>query len=187
MPPPRVSPPTPVVETTPRWSRGHGLRGVVEGAPCGAALRAGCTPLGVDEMSRIPDRSITTPSSTVPKPGRCGRRRVSPGPARFRVRSPPQPTRRPSRHSAQRRPAAVDHRVVDLARLLVAGVARRYDSPRSRSRSCSIVRTPMTSSLAVDVSGPTSTFWLRLVTEPGTSPVRQVLGMREITFRRWPR
>ena len=70
MPPPSVSPPTPVVEMMPPVvARPNGYVASLKSpqvAPPSA--RAVCV-AGSTRTPRMPDRSITTPSSQVPKPG----------------------------------------------------------------------------------------------------------------------
>jgi hypothetical protein len=70
MPPPRERPPTPVVEMMPPVVASPcafvaSLKSPHVAPPCARAVMAA----GSTVTARIPERSITTPSSTVPKPG----------------------------------------------------------------------------------------------------------------------
>ena len=123
-PPPRVSPPTPVVEMIPL--------GVAR--PCSLVARSTSPHVqppptrtvracGSTSMSFSSERSMTTPSSHVPRPAPLW---PPPRTARSRPCSRAKPTAfATSSAPAQRAISAgalVDHRVVDLARLVVVGV-----------------------------------------------------------------
>ena len=83
------------------------MRRGVEVAPGGAAFGPSCARAWVDPDAAHADRSITTPSSHVPKPGTL---------------CPPPRTARSSRLSRAKSTAAID----------VAGVRRPHDHGRGR-------------------------------------------------------
>ena len=126
VPPPSVSPPTPVVEMIP-LGRGEAVLagGGVDLAPGAAAADANRARLR-DRPAIVLERRQVDHDPVVDRSRdrrRCDRRRGSRAAARGRGRSRrPRRRRRRSAHGRSAR-AAVDHRVEDGARLLVVGVA----------------------------------------------------------------
>ena len=132
-PPPRVSPPTPVVEMIPAgvarpkaWRRGPGRPAAAPPSdPRGARLESTRTP-------RMGARSITSPSSTSPSPGPLW------PPPRTAMLEPVLAAEVDRAHHvghvAQRAISAgtpVDHPVVEATSVVVAGVAGLDQLPRS--------------------------------------------------------
>ena len=141
MPPPSVRPATPVVEMMPpvvarlcSWVAA--LKSPQVAPPCARAVRFPGSTL----TARIPDRSATTPSSTVPKPGTlwlpprmargssCSLARVDGGRDIASILG-----------THDRGRATVDHGVVDGSCVVVAIIRRGDDRAADRSRSCSMV------------------------------------------------
>ena len=125
MPPPSVSPPTPVVEMKPLGTARPKAWVAWSTSPqCSRPRRARSARLDRRACSASRERSMTRPSSQMPRPRRCVRRRES----RRAVasRGAKLTARDDVGHigaARDQRGMLVDHAVVDLARLLVARVA----------------------------------------------------------------
>ena len=134
MPPPSVRPPTPVVEMIPNGPRARSPGRVVDVAE--RERRRERSPSGVSGSTitpRIADRSITRPSSTLPRPAAV----VPPAPDREVEAGLAREAHRGDHvagveHRAISRGPLVDHRVVELPRLLVPGWSESSTSPRKR-------------------------------------------------------
>ena len=123
-PPPRVRPPTPVVEMIPlgvaspyafvAWSTSPQVQ-----PPPTRAVRAS----GSTSMSRISERSITSPSSQVPSPAPLWPPpRTASGRSWSRAKPMAAATSSAVAHRAINAGRLVDHCVVDLARFAVLGI-----------------------------------------------------------------